>query len=275
MMKDKSLVSVIIPTFNSAKYIDGCLDSIGKQTYKEIEVIVVDQSSTDGTSDLIKKRKIKLITLPKPKFYSPPTVSRNKGASISRGAILFHIDSDMVLSTGLIAEMVKKFDQKNDVGALVVHEEDITKGYWSRCKAFERKCYWGNDNIESARAVKRDIFKKVGGYDETLSSGEDFDIHKRYKKYCKIGFCENVVYHNLGSLSFMKAITKKYNYGKTAGKYFKKHHTSGQSIFKEQLKCYLKNYSSILKNPIIGLGSVFLKVSEFGAGGVGLLINKI
>src|SRR5205807_970926 len=136
------------------------------------------------------------------------------------------------------------------LAALIVHEEDRTKGFWSKCKALERRCYWGNDNIESARAVRREIFEKVGGYDESINSGEDFDIHRRYKRVGKIGFCDNVVYHNLGSLNFRKTISKKFNYGKTAAAYFNKHQEeSGQSLLSEQLKSFIKHYSSFLRHP--------------------------
>lgn len=275
MMNKNPLVSVIIPTYNSEVFIKKCLQSTKEQTYKNIEVIVVDQSSTDKTKNIVQQFKAKFISLPKPKFYSPPTVSRNAGAKKSKGKILMHIDSDMILDKKLVAEIVRKFDKDKDLGALIIHEQDITKGFWSKCKAFERKCYWGNDNIESARAVRRDIFERVKGYDEKLSSGEDFDIHRRYKSISRIGFCDTVLYHNLGSLNFKKMLVKKYNYGKTASKYFNKHNTSGSSLLKEQLECYVKNSAAFVKNPIIGVGSIILKVSEFGAGGVGLLKGKL
>lgn len=269
------LVSIIIPTFNSEKNINKCIQSLIKQPYKNVEIIVVDQSSSDSTREIVGKFNIKLIKLPKPKFYSPPTISRNAGAKVATGHILMHIDSDMMVSSRLIEEIVEKFKKDKDLGALIMHEQDITDGFWSRCKAFERKCYWGNDNIESARAVRKEIFVKVKGYDESLSSGEDFDIHRRYKKISKIGFCKNVLFHDLRNLSFSKTISKKYNYGKTADKYFKKNNTSGQVLLYEQAKCYLRNIPEIIRNPVIGLGSVFLKICEFGAGGLGLLVSKV
>lgn len=274
-MSDKPpLISVIIPTYNSQNFIQACIDSIKKQKYKNFEIIVVDQSSTDKTPEIVKKNKIKLITLPKPNFYSPPTKSRNQGAKAAKGTILYHLDSDMTLSKNLLSEAAEIFTKEKEIGAIIVHEEDITKGYWSKCKAFERKCYWGNDSIESARLVRASIFKKVKGYDEKLSSGEDFDTHRRYKKISKIGYCNNVVYHNLGELKFGRMIYKKYSYGKTANKYFEKHETSGVSLLGEQFKCYVKNYSAFFKEPLIGAGSVSLKLAEFSAGGFGLVVGN-
>ena len=272
--KNNPVVSIIIPTYNSEKNLSKCLESLNQQHYHNIEIIVVDQSSEDNTQKIAKKFECKLIKLPKPKFYSPPTRSRNEGAKLAKGEILLHLDSDMKVSGELIKEIAEIFSFDPKVGALVVHEEDITNGFWSKCKAFERKCYWGNDNIESARVVRKHIFNTVGGYDESLNSGEDFDIHRRYKKICKISFCNNVIYHDLGNLSFFKTISKKYNYGKTASKYFEKYNTSGQSILYEQVKCYLRHLGDLVKSPVIGTGSIVLKILEFASGGFGLIIGN-
>lgn len=269
-----TLVSIIIPTYNSEKHIRSCLDSLHRQPYKHIEIIVVDQSSSDQTTSLAKKMGARLAVLPKPKFYSPPTASRNKGAKLAKGSILYHLDSDMIVSPRLISEIVDTMKNNPDIGALVVHEQDKTHGFWSKCKALERKSYWGNDNIESARVVRKEIFIKVDGYDEKLNSGEDFDIHRRYKGVTKIAFCKNVVYHNLGELHFWRMIKKKYSYGKTATKYFNKHAVSGKDILLEQGRCFLKNYKLFLSHPVLGSGAILLKCTEFGAGGVGALVSK-
>ncbi len=269
------LVSIIIPTYNAASFLEACLFSIQRQTYKNIEVLLVDQESTDATRTIASKFATRFLTLPKPKFYTPPTKSRNTGARESKGEILYHLDSDMELSPALIEEIASTFRDDDQVGALIIHEEDRTRGFWSKAKAFERKCYWGNDNIESARAVRRSVFQAVGGYDEGISSGEDFDIHRRYKRVTQIGFCSQVVYHNLGALSLGRTLSKKYNYGKTASLYFKKHSESGPSILREQLLCYVKSYSAFSRHPLMGIASVFLKLAEFGSGGLGWMVSQI
>jgi glycosyltransferase involved in cell wall biosynthesis len=268
------LVSIIIPTRNSAQFITACLESIRKQTYKNIEVIIVDQESEDGTAVIAHDFRVEVITLPKPEFYSPPTKSRNTGARHSKGAILYHLDSDMQLELELIQECVDIFDKDPSVGALIVHEKDLTHGYWSKAKALERKCYWGNDEIESARVVRRGVFEKVGGYDESINSGEDFDIHRRYKQISKISWCNHTVYHNLGYLNLAKLLNKKFQYGKTARSYFKKHSVSGFAILSSQLKSFAKNYRLFLIHPLVGTGAIALKVAEFGSGALGRLAQK-
>lgn len=273
-MKNNSFVSIIIPTFNSEEHIGKCLTSIKNQSYKKIEILVVDQESIDNTEKIASDFGAKVIRVKKPKFYSPPSKSRNIGAKSAKGQILYHLDSDMQLSRGLLEEVVKILDKQQNTGALIVHEKDLTKGFASKCKALERRCYWGNDNIESARIVRKTIFQKIHGYDESISSGEDFDIHRRYKKDCNVRFCKNVVYHDLRNLSFARTLTKKFNYGKTASTYFKKSGQSGSSILKEELFCYLKNYRLLLREPVEAVGMIVMKFMEVFVGGLGIVRNK-
>src|SRR5258706_8173968 len=108
-MKKNPIVSVIIPTLNREYYIKKCLDSIKKQTYKHIEVIIVDQSSSDGTPQVARKFGAHVITRPAPKFYSPPSKSRNIGFKASKGDIILNLDSDMELSPNLVEEAVNIF----------------------------------------------------------------------------------------------------------------------------------------------------------------------
>ena len=272
--KKSPLVSIIIPTRNEERNIEKCLSSIKDQGYQNIEVIVVDQESGDKTLAIAKRFKAQIVSVPYPGFYTPPSKSRNIGAKRSKGEFLYHLDCDMRLSKNLLREAVDKFSLDPKLGALIVHENDLAKGFWGRCKTLERRCCWGNDRLESARIVRRKIFEKIGGYDEKISSGEDFDIHRRYKNHGRIGFCQGTVFHELGQLSFRKQIRKKYSYGKTASVYFNKHHESGFSVIKEEVGSYLKHYPRFLKDPITGTGVLILKVCEFCAGLGGFLAAK-
>ncbi len=271
-MQKNPLVSIIIPTYNSEKYLNASLKSIKNQTYKKLEIIIVDQSSTDKTSIIAKKYKVKYIQLPAPKFYSPPSHSRNVGAKIAKGEILYHLDSDMELSKNLISNAVDLLG--HNCGALIVHEKDLAIGFWAKCKALERRCYWGNDSIESARIVKKSIFTKIKGYDETISSGEDFDIQRRYKKITKVGFCKNVVYHNLAQLNFRKMVIKKFNYGKTAKTFLKKKEHTNDNFIKAEFLAYISHLPFLIKYPVHTLGFLILRVSEILALTFGYISGK-
>ena len=87
-------VSIIIPMYNSEKYILDCLNSIINQTYRNIEVIVVDDCSTDNSVKLVKSLKDERIKLIKQKKNKGVSKARNKGVYNSTGSYLCFLDSD-------------------------------------------------------------------------------------------------------------------------------------------------------------------------------------
>lgn len=264
------LVSVVIPTRNSSEFLSKCLDSIKNQSYKNIDVTIIDQGSEDTTLRICKRFKTKIVQLLPSKVYAPPTKSRNRGAKESKGKYLLHLDSDMELTPKVIEECVELCGNK-DCGAVIIHEVDIAKGFWGRCKALERRCYIGDTQMEAARFVERSVFEEVGGYDENLNSGEDWDIHIKYKGTTQIGSVPSFIKHNQGKLKLVRILKKKYEYGKTFGPYIRKH----PEIAKRQLTifrpAYIRNWRLFLKDPVHSVGVILMKVCEFIAGGVGLM----
>ncbi len=278
MKASQPVVSIIIPTLNAGCVLRRCLESIAHQDYSALETIVVDQSSTDQTAAIARRYGARVLTLPAPKFYSPPSQSRNRGAAEAKGDILYHLDADMSLPPTLASEIVRTFNGSAQTGALIVHEEDQTDGYWARCKALERRCYWGNDRIESARVVRRSVFNQIGGYDEAIHSGEDFDIHRRYQAVTTIEWLDQPAHHHLGRLGFWSSVRKKYYYGKTATSYIKKQKASGRSarfVPLEELRSYARYRALLWRHPTASFGMFALKFSELTALLCGLIISKL
>ena len=117
------LVSVIVPCKNSSQFIAQCLESIKNQTYKNIEIIVVDNNSTDNTKEIARKYT-KLV------FNKGPerSTQRNFGAKESKGEYLLFIDSDMILTRKVVEECVGKIDQS--AKAIIIPEISIGEGFW-------------------------------------------------------------------------------------------------------------------------------------------------
>ena len=88
-------VSVIIPIYNSEKYISECLDSVLNQTFKDIEIICIDDGSTDKSFDILNRYNIKekRITLLTQKNLGQ-SVARNKALEIAKGEYIYFLDSD-------------------------------------------------------------------------------------------------------------------------------------------------------------------------------------
>src|SRR5437588_11940021 len=99
MSEGSALVSVIVPTRNSARTLEECLVSIRSQTHPRLEVIVVDNQSTDTTLQ-IAERHGDLVDTCGPER----SAQRNRGARLARGTYLLFVDSDMKLEPGVVGD---------------------------------------------------------------------------------------------------------------------------------------------------------------------------
>ena len=174
-------VSIIIPTYNRACMIQETIDSILKQTYKEIEVIVVDSASTDNTQEVLKKYgdKIKIIYVDKRQNAAQ---NRNIGAKEATGDIYLFLDSDDLINTEYVERAIDEFQKSNS--------DVIFSDYYKFSKHimnhFDPNGMHQYNMIPSGSFVKREIFEKVGGYDEGLPENEDYDFWLRATESQKV-----------------------------------------------------------------------------------------
>ncbi len=271
MKKNESLVSAIITTKNEEKNIETCLKSIASQTYKNVEIIVVDNGSTDNTKKIARKYTALV-------FDKGPerSVQRNFGVRKAKGEYVLMLDADMKLTEKVVEECIKEI-QKEKVGGIIIPEESFGKGFWAQCKRLERSFYAGNDYIEAARFFQKKAFKDVGGFDEEMISGEDWDLSHRICQQYALGRTKSVIYHNEGRLSLKKTVKKKYYYSKKIGIYLKKNEntTNSQQQFSilSRYKIFFSNPVLLFENPILGIGMLFMKTCEFIAGGIGYVYS--
>jgi len=198
------MVSVVITTKNEEKNIENCLRSIKGQTFKNIELVVVDNFSEDKTVEVAKKYGAKVY------FKGPERSSqRNYGAQVSSGKYLLYLDADMILSLNVIKECVEKCEI-DSVDALYVPERIVGDGFWIKVRDFERSFYTGTV-VDAVRFIRKDLFERVEGFDESLIGPEDWDFDRRIRKIGRTGIVNSALYHNEGSFS-MKGYLKKKNY---------------------------------------------------------------
>ena len=177
------LVSIVVTTKNEENNIFNCLSSIKNQSYRNFEVIVVDNYSTDKTKEIALSFPVNFYE------YGPErSAQRNLGMiGKSKGEYLIYIDADMVLTKGLIEECVKQV-QAHKSSALYLPEIVLGKTFFARVRRFERQFYDGS-SIDATRFFTKEIIHKVGGFDELLfkyGSGEDWDLDKRIKQAGKV-----------------------------------------------------------------------------------------
>ena len=266
------LVSVIVTTRNSMRTLEACLGSIKRQSYRRLEMIIVDNKSHDGSHELAKRYSRKV-------FSAGPErhVQRNYGLKKSRGVYLMFIDSDMELAKGLVSEAVDKCEKKG-YGALILPEVSVGRGFWARCRMLEKKCYLGDSLMEAAnRFILRCHYLAVGGYDDTLIVGEDFDLHEKLVAAgVKISRTRAVIRHH-EVRSFGEMLAKHFYYGSLMPSYLKRHPVDGTGRFFPLRPAYFRNWRLFLRDPLHGGGLVVMKVLQYVVAGCGFawgLITK-
>lgn len=268
----KPLLSVIVPTRNSEATIGACLKSVKSQTYKNLEIIIVDNNSLDNTKK-IARQFTELI------FNKGPerSAQRNYGAANSKGNYLLFIDSDMILEEKVAEDCIKVSTDKN-IGAVIIPEESFGKGFWAKCKALERSFYLRVDWIEAVRFIPKRVFNEFHGFDENLVSAEDWDLNQRIKKKYKISRIDSFIKHDEGSLSLIQLLRKKMYYGSQLRNYSSKKENSqdfkSQSSVIKRYRLFFADPKKLFTNPSVGLGMLFMKTCEFMSMALGYVLKS-
>lgn len=201
-MQNNFLVSIIIPVYNTEKYLNKCLDSIINQTYKNLEIIIVDNCSTDNSFEIAKKyqsndKRIKLYKENKKSV----TLARKLGIENANGKYICTIDSDDYIDEGFIETLLKTAlltnadivqcsfkceDAKNDIYVFENFIENIyDEGYDVLLKWMNGNMHFGSQiftKLFKAEIIK-DVFNKINKH---INEGEDIMYFIYYVKKAKI-----------------------------------------------------------------------------------------
>jgi glycosyltransferase involved in cell wall biosynthesis len=183
------LVSVVIPVRNGAATLDSCLYSVRRSTYRNIEIIVVNDHSTDETAGVVKKHGIRLIDATEG---SGGNYARNLGAQNARGEMLIFMDADIVIRRETILTIVERL-QEGGIDAVVGlytarhrHETFVSqyKNLWVRYSYLKSppSIDWLFGAISG---IRKDSFDRLGGFDVSLANKqgtEDIELGKRFSR---------------------------------------------------------------------------------------------
>ncbi|MCG2714307.1 MAG: glycosyltransferase [Candidatus Omnitrophica bacterium] len=210
------MISVIIPTYNSASTIDRVLNALFQQKgieKDEYEVLIVDDCSTDNTLEIVKNFSVSLISLDK---NLGPAVARNRGVKEAKGELVAFIDSDVVLKEDALLIIKKKFAGKSYISVLVgiYAEKSANSGPFRSYLALRKYSNWFDPRSEfisflssSLTVIKKDIFLEFGGFDNRYRGAdvEDFELGYRITDKYKISLADDVQgYHYFPS--FIKTV---------------------------------------------------------------------
>ncbi len=257
-------VSFIVPTRNSSRTLKKCLESICDQTGGGVECIVVDNHSADDSFEMARLLADKaLVGGPE------RSAQRNLGAREARGEILVFIDSDMVLAPTIASELRQLF-QSDEIHAAIIPERVVGTGFWDRCRSLEKQAYLGDSSVEAARAFRRTTFDLVGGYDESLTGPEDWDLPDKIRaKGLGVGRIDSFVDHDESAIGLMDAFMKKRYYGRSFRRFLAKPQArKGRRFLRVSL---LRLTPMLLRDPTHTLGLFLLKGVELAGLVLGLV----
>jgi glycosyltransferase involved in cell wall biosynthesis len=269
-MSNEPCVSIIIPTKNSSKYIKRCLESITNQTHKNIEIIVVDNFSSDTTTSIAKEFTSKIY------LHGPERSAQvNFGVLKSTGQYVYKVDSDFVLDPNVVSECVNKIEEGFD--AIVVHNTpDITVSWIAKIRKFETDMYKYNITYSSARFIKRGVFDAIGGFNENITAGEDYDFQNRINLYnFNTGFIDAEALHLGESKSIGSHLIKYYDYGKDLVNFSALNKKEKNKQLTPFRSVYFNNINNFINNPFTGLIFIGYTFCKFLVGGIGFFIAKI
>lgn len=268
-MRKYPKVGVVVPTKNSEKYLNSVLKSIVEQTYKNIDIVVVDNNSIDNTKKIAKKYTKNVLN-----FGPERSPQKNYGASNCEAKYILFLDSDAELEPNVIEECVLFGEKFFDM--VIIPERHKGDGIWAKAKIKEREFYIGDDNVECPWFFNRNSFLSIGGYDESMISGEDWDIFNKMRdKGFKYIRCKSYINHNLGTLEFFEYINKKRYYGRNINKFINKNRTNVIKKIPFLRLSLVKNIFKNINHPITLLLIFLLKLGEFVFIIVGMIEGKL
>lgn len=218
-MKSGSLVSVVIATYNMGKYLPFAVRSVLEQTYTHLEIHVVDDGSTDNTSEEIKQ------------FTNDPRVhyhyqtnkgqasAKNKGIQESKGDFIAFLDADDMWMPQKLEKQLPLFGASKNVGVVYSNFRYINEN-GEMLTTPKLNCYRGKitgrllvENFVpfNTTIVRRECFDEIGTFDESLSMGIDYDLWLRMSTKYEFDYIEEpTIYYRIWPGQMSKNYAKRY-----------------------------------------------------------------
>ncbi|HBE81528.1 MAG TPA: glycosyltransferase family A protein [Pyrinomonadaceae bacterium] len=208
-------LSVIIPAYNYGRFIAEAIESVLVQTMRPVEIVVVDDGSTDDTAEMVARfgDAVKYIR----QENAGVCIARNRGVAESNGELIAFLDADDIWEPTKLEKQVAKFAEDARIG--LVHcgmrefESEAGKMIALHLDGLEgdvadELLLWEQPAVNvsgSATMVSRNAFENVGGFDPRIKCGEDWDLCYRIAREFKVGFVREplVNYRNHGGAAHL------------------------------------------------------------------------
>ncbi|GAA8851710.1 glycosyltransferase family A protein [Helicobacter pylori] len=257
-------VTVVVPTRNNIRTIEACLRSVVEQSHPDVELIVVDNHSTDGTPQVAERLADRVITAGPER-----SAQRNTGIEAARGQWVLWLDSDMILPPRTIALALETARATGATG-IALPERTIGEGFWTACRALERECYLDDPWLHNPRLVRREYLLGEGAFHTDMSGPEDADLRMKMRATgAGIELAPIIVDHDEGRLTVRDVMGKRYYYGRSIPAFAQEHEGAVGAQGKAVLRSYVRNHRRLLQDPVHAAGMVALRAMEAGGYALG------
>lgn len=205
-------ISIVMPNYNKASFVDSAIQSVLNQTYTHFELIIIDDGSTDNSVEIINSIKDNRIKLIKQKN-SGAAVARNNGIKNAQYDYIAFLDSDDIWLPWFLEKMNSLIIQFPEAGAYCCNylkekvelNKDYSKYYSDNSddylidNYFNSVLYGSESMTASTTVVKKEVFKKCGAFPVGLNNWEDFDMWLRVALYNDVCYtnCICAVYNDV------------------------------------------------------------------------------
>jgi Glycosyl transferase family 2 len=184
------VVSVIVPVFNGSHFLPRCLDAIERSSFRQFEIIVVDDASNDDSAAISQARGAHVVSLP---VQGGPGGARNRGALEAQGGILFFVDADVVIhpdamarvaadlaSAPTLAAVFGSYDDSPAEASFISQYKNLYHHFTHQQASPNAATFWAG-----CGAIRRDVFLASGGFDQLRyprPSIEDIELGYRMRR---------------------------------------------------------------------------------------------
>ena len=201
-----SRVTVLVAAYNAQKYLEECLDSLTGQTLKDIQIVCIDDASTDSTLDILKRYAVsdsRFVILERNEN-GGQAVARNMGIGVADGDYITMLDADDILSADALEKAVSILDSDKDTGSvlfrLVYFDSEGKNPYpmrtdkteWSGQEAFRLSLDWSIHGLYVSRA---ELFKRFPYDTSCRLYSDDNTTRMHYLHSGKVRACDGIYYY--------------------------------------------------------------------------------
>ncbi|MFG6589230.1 glycosyltransferase family 2 protein [Sulfitobacter sp. MOLA879] len=180
-MTARKLLSVVTISFNQAEFLRDCIESVLSQKTDDIEYIVVDPGSTDGSHEIIEEYR-EHIDLVVTEEDDGPADGLNRGFELAQGSIFYYLNSDDIVYPGAFSEAISIFQRHEEVtvlagsGAVLDSQGKFMRKLMSDPVSRLRLAYGGGILIQPATFIRREGFEAVSGFNKENRSNWDGEL---------------------------------------------------------------------------------------------------